>query len=81
MRSTNVQLFSKSVMNKVGVVLLNPCFSSSTNVWYTESSVLMRDKDRNSIPANASDCVILYQCQHRIGWPSDAMGLTSYSLP
>jgi len=30
------QLFRRSVTNNVGVVLLSPCFSSKTNVWYTE---------------------------------------------
>lgn len=33
----SAQLLIMSVMNRPGVVLLKPCFSSRTNVEYTES--------------------------------------------
>ena len=48
----------RSVTNSRRVVLLKPCFSSRTNVWYTESGSDGSEERKNSVNANAMDCVI-----------------------
>jgi len=44
-----------SVTNNPGVVLLNPCFSSRTKVWYAESGMLGIEETRNKIATKKSD--------------------------
>lgn len=50
--------FSMSAMNNPGVVLLNPCFSSSTKVLYTESGIAGTEEMKNSTAEKAIDCKI-----------------------
>ena len=48
----------RSVTKRRRVVLLKPCFSSRTNVWYTESGSDGSEERKNNVKANAIDCVI-----------------------
>lgn len=52
----------RSVKKSKGVVLLNPCFSSNTNVWYHETGSDGSDEMRNNTTTNATDCVIWRKC-------------------
>ena len=45
-------------MNSPGVVLLNPCLSSSTNVSYTDMGISGRALATKIVAQNARDCVI-----------------------
>lgn len=75
MANASSQLLSKSMANNDGAVLLNPCFSSSTNVWYTESGVLIADENTNRIAANARDWVIFVVSNRQRGGRGRREGL------
>lgn len=47
------QPLKRSATNKPGVVLLKPCFSSRTKVWYTESGIVGIDDTKKTTHANA----------------------------
>src|SRR5258708_7292826 len=51
----NPQPFKRSVMKSVGVVLLNPCFSSKTNVPYACSGKVGIEETTKRMNTNAMD--------------------------
>lgn len=52
------QLFTRSPTKRAGVVLLNPCFSSSTKVEYTDNGRVGKDESRYIVNENMIDCRI-----------------------
>ena len=55
------QLFSRSVTNSEGVVLLKPCFSSNTKVEYIENGRVGIDDMKYTTQENATDCRIFVE--------------------
>ena len=58
MTKPTAQDLRRSVTKRRRVVLLKPCFSSRTKVWYTESGSDGREEMKKRVKANAMDCVI-----------------------
>lgn len=55
MASISSQLFKRSATNSFAVVLLKPCFSSSTNVWYKDKGMVGIVETRYKMPTKTFD--------------------------
>lgn len=59
--AVNNWLLTRSLTKRLGVVLLKPCFSSRTKVWYRENGIDWTVEMRTSIPAKMLDCRIYHK--------------------
>lgn len=57
----------RSATKRAGVVLLNPCFSSKTKVWYIDSGRVGIDEQKNKIATKAIDWIICRRASESSG--------------